>query len=159
MLVAEQQRKLVQLVNERMSIRVNELSKIFSVTEETIRRDLEKLEKEHLLRRSHGGAVSIEKEQSEVSYQEREIIHSVDKQKIASEAVKWIKPGDQIALDASTTAWYMAKELPDMPLTVLTNSIKVAVELSKKNRFVSYPRASLLVPNLFPMSARSLSAP
>ncbi|MEH7749253.1 DeoR family transcriptional regulator, partial [Neobacillus drentensis] len=44
MLVAERQKKIVDLVNERLSIRVTELSKIFSVTEETIRRDLEKLE-------------------------------------------------------------------------------------------------------------------
>ncbi|MDN4526644.1 DeoR/GlpR family DNA-binding transcription regulator [Fictibacillus fluitans] len=162
MLVAERQRKLVQLVNERMSIRVNELSKLFSVTEETIRRDLEKLEKEHLLRRSHGGAVSIEKEQSEVSYQEREIIHSREKQRIASEAVKLIEPGDQIALDASTTAWYMAKELPDMRLTVLTNSIKVAVELSKKEQIRVISTGGLLVPQSLsyvgPLAERSLSA-
>jgi DeoR/GlpR family transcriptional regulator of sugar metabolism len=133
-LLAERQRKIVELVNERLSIRVSELSKIFSVTEETIRRDLEKLEKENFLMRSHGGAVSIEKDQSETSYLEREILYASEKRAIALEAVKYIQPGDQIALDASTTAWYMAKELPDMPLTVLTNSIKVAVELSKKEQ-------------------------
>jgi DeoR/GlpR family transcriptional regulator of sugar metabolism len=75
-LVAERQRKIVDLVNERLSIRVSELSKIFSVTEETIRRDLEKLEKDGFLERSHGGAVSIEKEDNEVSYLEREITRS-----------------------------------------------------------------------------------
>lgn len=45
MLVAERQQKIVEIVNMRSSIRVSELSDIFSVTEETIRRDLEKLEK------------------------------------------------------------------------------------------------------------------
>lgn len=134
MLVAERQRKIVDLVNERLSIRVSELSKIFSVTEETIRRDLEKLEKDGLLERSHGGAVSIDKEDNEVSYLEREITRAAEKRAIALEAVKMVEPGDQIVLDASTTAWYMAKELPDMPLTVLTNSIKVALELSKKEQ-------------------------
>lgn len=49
-------------------------------------------------------------------------------------AVGLIEPGDKIVLDASTTAWYVAKELSDMPLTVLTNSIKVAIELSKKEQ-------------------------
>ncbi len=53
-------KKIVEIVNMRSSIRVSELSDIFSVTEETIRRDLEKLEKEHKLSRSHGGAVSIQ---------------------------------------------------------------------------------------------------
>ncbi|GGH77289.1 DeoR/GlpR family transcriptional regulator of sugar metabolism [Pullulanibacillus pueri] len=134
MLVAERQRKIVELVNERQSIRVTELSQIFSVTEETIRRDLEKLEKENLLHRSHGGAVSIDKDQTEVSYLEREVLHSKEKRAIALEATRLIDRGDLIILDASTTAWYMAKEIPDMPLTVITNSIKVCIELSKKEQ-------------------------
>ena len=134
MLVAERQRKIVELVNQRLSVRVTELSKLFSVTEETIRRDLEKLEKDKLLMRSHGGAVSLEEEQGETSYLEREITNAAEKKAIARQAIKHIEQGDQIVLDASTTAWYMAKELPDMPLTVLTNSIKVAIELSKKEQ-------------------------
>jgi DeoR family transcriptional regulator, fructose operon transcriptional repressor len=160
-LVAERQRKLVELVNERLSIRVSELSRIFSVTEETIRRDLEKLEKENLLRRSHGGAVSIQDEQSEISYLEREITNAAAKKKIALAAVKLIGRGDQILLDASTTAWYMAKELPDMPLTVLTNSIKVAIELSKKEQIkVISTGGSLLSQSLSyvgPLAERSLA--
>lgn len=162
LLVAERQRKLVDLVNDRLSVRVSELSKIFSVTEETIRRDLEKLEKENLLRRSHGGAVSIEKEQSEISYVEREILHACEKSRIATEAIKHIEQGDQIVLDASTTAWYMAKELPDLPLTVLTNSIKVAVELSKKEQVKVISTGGLLLAKSLsyvgPLAERSLSA-
>lgn len=56
-----------------------ELSDIFSVTEETIRRDLEKLEKEHKLSRSHGGAVSIQQQESEVHFSEREITNVIEK--------------------------------------------------------------------------------
>ncbi|GAA3321335.1 hypothetical protein GCM10020331_036720 [Ectobacillus funiculus] len=56
------------------------------------------------------------------------------KRAIAYEAAKHITSGERIILDASTTAWYLAKALPDMPLTVITNSIKVAVELSKKRK-------------------------
>ena len=52
MLVAQRHQKIVELVNERSSIRVTELSEIFSVTEETIRRDLEKLEKETKLKQT-----------------------------------------------------------------------------------------------------------
>jgi DeoR/GlpR family transcriptional regulator of sugar metabolism len=160
MLVAERQRKIVDLVNERLSVRVTELSKIFSVTEETIRRDLEKLEKENLLMRSHGGAVSIEKDQGETSYIEREVTNAAEKKAIAVEAVRFIEPGDQIVLDASTTAWYVAKELEDMPLTVLTNSIKVAIELSKKEQIkVISTGGTLLTQSLSfvgPLAERSL---
>jgi DeoR/GlpR family transcriptional regulator of sugar metabolism len=160
-LVAERQRKIVELVNEKLSIRVTELSKIFSVTEETIRRDLEKLEKDNLLMRSHGGAVSLEKDQSETSYLEREITNATEKKAIAIEAISLIEPGDQIVLDASTTAWYMAKELPDMPLTVLTNSIKVAIELSRKEQIrVISTGGTLMSQSLSyvgPLAERSLS--
>ncbi|WP_077624580.1 DeoR/GlpR family DNA-binding transcription regulator [Sediminibacillus massiliensis] len=133
MLVAERQQKIVELVNERKSIRVSELSRIFSVTEETIRRDLEKLEAEQKLSRSHGGAVSLTPDESnELSFSEREITNVKEKKEIALEAVKHVIEGDKIMLDASTTAWYMAKALPDIPITVLTNSIKVAMELSSR---------------------------
>jgi DeoR/GlpR family transcriptional regulator of sugar metabolism len=161
MLVAERHRKIVEVVNEKLSVRVTELSKTFKVTEETIRRDLEKLEKENLLRRSHGGAVSIQDEQSEVSYAEREITNSLEKKSIAIEAVKLIKPGEQIVLDASTTAWYMAKEMPDVPLTVITNSIKVAVELSKKEQVKVISTGGMLLPKSLsyvgPLAERSLN--
>lgn len=161
MLVAERHREIVKVVNEQLSVRVTELSKIFKVTEETIRRDLEKLEKENLLLRSHGGAVRIKEEQSEVSYAEREITNSMEKKAIAIEAVKLIQPGDQIVLDASTTAWYMAKEMPDIPLTILTNSIKVAVELSKKEQVNVISTGGMLQPKSLsfvgPLAERSLS--
>jgi DeoR/GlpR family transcriptional regulator of sugar metabolism len=134
MLIADRYERIVELVNERGSIRVSELSTLCQVTEETIRRDLDRLEKAGRLLRSHGGAVSLRDRQPETPYAEREIMNAAEKQQIAREAVLMIKPGDRILLDASTTAWYMASHLPDMPLTVLTNSIKVAAELSGKER-------------------------
>jgi len=126
MLVAERYEMIVQLVNEKGSIRVSELSELCKVTEETIRRDLDRLEQAGRLRRSHGGAVSVKNEQPETPYAE--------KRRIAEEAVKQIQPNDRILLDASTTAWYMASSLPDIPLTILTNSIRVATELAGKEK-------------------------
>ncbi|WP_313638627.1 DeoR/GlpR family DNA-binding transcription regulator [Paenibacillus sp. FSL K6-0276] len=134
MLIADRYEKIVELVNERGSIRVSELSTLCQVTEETIRRDLDRLEKAGRLIRSHGGAVSLRDRQPETPYAEREIMNAAEKQRIAREAVMMIQPGDRILLDASTTAWYMASHLPDMPLTVLTNSTRVAAELSGKER-------------------------
>lgn len=140
MLVAERYEKIVQLVNDRGSIRVTELSEICGVTEETIRRDLDRLERDGRLRRSHGGAVSVKdqpgavRSQPEIPFSEREIMHSEEKRRIAEEAVKRIRPNQRILLDASTTAWYMARLIPDIPLTVLTNSIKAAAELGGKEK-------------------------
>jgi len=147
MLVAERHQQIIELVNKRKSIRVTELSKIFSITEETIRRDLEKLEKQGKLMRSHGGAVSIESSMDlETSYAEREITNVKEKRQIAREAIKFVNKDDKIILDASTTAWYMARELPDLNITVLTNSIKVATALSTKRNITVISTGGLLRP-------------
>ncbi|PZE22803.1 DeoR/GlpR family DNA-binding transcription regulator [Paenibacillus xerothermodurans] len=162
MLVAERYEKIVRLVNERGSIRVSELSELCEVTEETIRRDLDRLESAGRLKRSHGGAVSVKEPQSEIPYFEREIIRSEEKKRIAQEAVKRIEPYDRIILDASTTAWYMASYLPDIPLTVLTNSIKVAAELSGKEKVEVISTGGQLakrsLSSVGPLAERSLEA-
>ncbi|PAE25767.1 DeoR/GlpR family DNA-binding transcription regulator [Bacillus sp. 7894-2] len=158
MLVAERQQKIVELVNIKSSIRVSELSEYFSVTEETIRRDLEKLERENKLKRSHGGAVRIQEEDPDVA--EREITNVTEKKAIANEAAKLVESGDRIILDASSTAWYMAKALPNIPLTVITNSIKVSMELSKKDKIEVISTGGKLNPksmsHVGPLAERSL---
>lgn len=162
MLVHERYDKIVQLVNERGSIRVTELSELCQVTEETIRRDLDRLEQAGRLRRSHGGAVSVKDQQPEIPYFEREITQADEKKRIAEEAVKLIQPKDRILLDASSTAWYMAASMPDIPLTVLTNSIKVAMELSSKEKIEVISTGGILASRSLsyvgPLAERSLDA-
>jgi DeoR/GlpR family transcriptional regulator of sugar metabolism len=132
MLAAVRYERIVQVVNERGSVRVSQLSRLCQVTDETIRRDLDRLEEEGRLLRSYGGAISLKGSAPEVAYQVREITNVDEKRDIAEEAIRHIKPYDRIVLDASSTAWYMASNMPDIPLTVLTNSIKVTMELSMK---------------------------
>lgn len=160
MLVAQRYDKIVKLVNEHGSMRVTELSERCQVTEETIRRDLDRLERQGLLRRSHGGAVSVQGEQPETPFSEREIMHAEEKRRIADQAVKLIEPNDRILLDASTTAWYMAASLPDIPLTVLTNSIRVATQLSNREKIEVISTGGQLVSRSLsfvgPLAERSL---
>ncbi|SDC15060.1 transcriptional regulator, DeoR family [Paenibacillus sp. UNCCL117] len=162
MLVAERYEMIVQLVNERGSIRVSELSELCGVTEETIRRDLDRLEAAGRLRRSHGGAVSVKETQAEIPYFEREIMHADEKRRIAQEAIQWIQPHDRVLLDASSTAWYMASYLPDIPLTVLTNSVKVISELSGKEKIEVISTGGRLAKRslsfIGPLAERSLDA-
>ncbi|MEW4369483.1 DeoR/GlpR family DNA-binding transcription regulator [Paenibacillus kandeliae] len=160
MLVAERYDMIIKLVNEKGSMRVTELSERCQVTEETIRRDLDRLERQGMLKRSHGGAVSVKDEQPETPFSEREIIHAEEKRRIAEEAVKRIQPNDRILLDASTTAWYMAASLPDIPLTVLTNSIRVATQLSNREKIQVISTGGQLVQRSLsfvgPLAERSL---
>lgn len=161
MLAAERYEKIVSVVNQRGAVRVSELSELFQVTEETIRRDLDRLEQAGRLTRSHGGAVSNKDDQQpEIPYFEREIAFAEEKKRIAQEAIKRIGLKDRILLDASSTAWYMAAEVPDLPLTVLTNSIKVATELSKKEKIEVISTGGLLAQRSLsyvgPLAERSL---
>ncbi len=132
MLAVERLREIEKRVKRSGSARVSDLARELLVTEETIRRDLEKLEIEGKLLRSHGGAVAAQSAMQETPHSERELRQATEKAAIAREAVTRIGAGDTLFIDASSTALELARILPDIPLTVLTNAIKVAVELAKK---------------------------
>lgn len=130
MLAVERRKKISQIINENESVLVTELSKLFEVTEETIRRDLEKLEKMGVLVRTYGGATLVENNVSEVPIDKRQVINSTVKDVIAREASKLVKEGETIFLDASTSAIFLAKHIKDIKdITVITNSHKVVLEL------------------------------
>ncbi|GKV65937.1 MULTISPECIES: DeoR/GlpR family DNA-binding transcription regulator [unclassified Sporosarcina] len=130
MLAGVRHHKIKEMVDERGTIRVTELSQMLGVTDETIRRDLERLEGQGKLLRTHGGAISIKQEEDDVPHFQREVINKEEKISVAKEAIKLIEDGDIIFLDASSSALYLARLIPDMHLTVLTNSIQICVALA-----------------------------
>lgn len=132
MFALERQKRILEILESEGSVSVNKLSATFDVTEETVRRDLEKLEKQECLKRTHGGAVSVTDSSSthEASLEKRKLINVEAKQSIAREAVRYVTEGDTIFLDASTTTFFMAKEIKQMKnITVITNSLRVVNEL------------------------------
>lgn len=134
MLVAERHQKIIETLINKGSIRVTELSKSYGFTEETIRRDLEKLEKEGKLLRTHGGAVPLAQNYGDLPYFKRETINVKEKMQVAHEALKMIEEKHRILMDSSSTAFYLAKILPNIPLTVVTCSMRISYELSKKDQ-------------------------
>lgn len=132
-LAVERHRQIVGIVDRDGSARATDLAKAFNVTQETIRLDLEKLEEEGLLLRKHGGAVTIQSLHPETPFSQRQVALVEEKAAIAREALREIKEGDTILLDASSTAWQLSRLISDMPLTVVTHAVKVAVELSSKS--------------------------
>lgn len=130
MFAAERQKRILELLEEDGSVWVSKLSTELGVTEETVRRDLEKLEKQEALIRTHGGAVPVSRTSYELSLEKRKKTNVDVKQRLAKAACAHIMPGDTIFLDASTTTFFMAKELRRMHnLTVITNSLRVVNEL------------------------------
>ena len=131
MFALERQKKILEILGAEGSVSVSSLSEVLDVTEETVRRDLEKLEKQECLRRTHGGAVPMEEGTYEISLEKRKLINVEAKQKMAREASKYVMPGDTIFLDSSTTTFFMANELKAMKnITVITNSLRVVAELA-----------------------------
>ena len=130
MFALERQKKILEILGLSGAVSVNRLSTELGVTEETVRRDLEKLESQNFLKRTHGGAVSVDENTYEASLEKRKSTNVEAKQKIAKLAAKQINEGDTIFLDASTTTFFMAKEIKNMRnITVITNSLRVIVEL------------------------------
>lgn len=132
MLALQRQREILKMAERDGAVRVTDLAQRFSVTEETIRRDLTMMENAGRLKRSHGGAVLAQSERREMPHRQREIICRDEKIAIAREAVKRVNEGDTILMDASTSVLFMAHELPDRPLTVVTNSVLVVLALAER---------------------------
>ena len=131
MFALERQKKILELLSVEGAVTVSNLSSVLSVTEETVRRDLEKLEKQEALRRTHGGAVPIDETTHELSLEKRKSTNIEAKQALAKIAVDHIVSGDTIFLDASTTTFFIARELKKSKnITVITNSLRVVAELS-----------------------------
>ncbi len=122
------------LLSEKESISVQEASAYFGVAEETIRRDMSILEEQKLLVRTHGGALLAGGPKPEISYEMRKKINISGKDRIGSEAAKLVSDGDTIILDASTSAFFLAKHVKNKKgLTVITNSENVIKELSTQS--------------------------
>jgi DeoR/GlpR family transcriptional regulator of sugar metabolism len=131
MLAIERRRKIISLLEEKNSVIVPELSKLFDVTEETVRRDLEKLEQDGFLKRTYGGAVINETINSELPLKVREVTNIEGKRAIGIKVAEYIEDGDTIMLDSSTTALKVAEKIKDKKkITVITNSVKVVSELA-----------------------------
>lgn len=130
MLAVTRKNRIKSILNEKKSVTVGELSKTFSVTEETIRRDLKMLEDEGFLTRTYGGAFIQSGVENVVDVEIREVAYTKSKTLIAEKCQQIIQNGDSIFLDASTTAYFISKAICNMRLTVVTNSLLVINELS-----------------------------
>ncbi len=131
MLAIERRHYILNHLQESRRVLVSDLAAEFSVSEETIRRDLDKLEQDGYVVKTYGGAFIKEESSAELPYFVRKKKNVIAKQRIATLADTLVKEGDSIFLDGSSTALFIAKRLKSLKrLTVVTNSVEVLVELS-----------------------------
>ena len=108
MLALERRNQILEKLQAEKRVVVSDLSQLYNVSEETIRRDLDKLEKEGLAIKSYGGAVINEDVSIDLPFNVRKNQNVTGKQRMAELAASLVKDGDHIFLDASTTAVFIA---------------------------------------------------
>ena len=132
MLAIERRNQILEKLQTDRRVVVSELSQLYDVSEETIRRDLEKLVNDGYAIKSYGGAVINENVNIELPFNVRKNRNILGKQHIAELVAGLVRDGESIMLDASTTAVYIAKNLQEKGrknLTIITNSIEIIIEL------------------------------
>ena len=131
MLAIERRNRILEKLQKDKRVVVSELSRLYQVAEETIRRDLEKLENDGLVIKSYGGAVLNEHSIFDLPFNIRKNQMIVEKQKIACMIADMVRDGEALMLDASSTAAYVARELKGKKegLTIITNSVEIILEL------------------------------
>ena len=130
MISSQRQHLILSRLRTRGAVRITALSKELGVSAMTIRRDIADLADKGLLKRVHGGAVSTSTLLSEPLFSVKSQMDIGLKDAIAQEAVKYVAPGDVIAIGGGTTAYVFAQHLLESQqssgITILTNSIPVA---------------------------------
>jgi len=128
--------QILTLLEQTQSLSTDELAISLCVSKETVRRDLSALQQQGKIQRSHGRARLIRRDRhgNESPFQTRLKSHYAHKSDIARHALAWIEEGMTIALDASSTCWFLARQLPDINITLFTNSHLACVELSKRQQ-------------------------
>lgn len=141
----ERLEKIMALLEKENRLVTNDLPAKFNTTAVTIRKDLIVLEKSGLLKRTHGGAIKVNKLYPGLALTEKEKINLDEKLRIVKQASKLISEGDTIILDSGSTTSLLAKEIKHMHrLTVITNAINIANELLQSDIEVILIGGSLL---------------
>jgi DeoR family transcriptional regulator of aga operon len=128
----ERRRTILQLVNQDGRVLVKELASHFGTSQITIRKDLEILDSQGRLHRTHGGALTVQSGALlDPTLREKEKLHRKEKMRIAEAAAGMVEEGQVVLLDSGTTTTAIARALRDFRhLTVITNAVNIAAELA-----------------------------
>lgn len=131
MLNEERRHRIQEIISQKKRILVKEISNIFNISEVTIRKDLEILEKRGILTKVHGGAILNQSSIIDLALTEKERIYPREKDRIAQKAQEMINYGDVIILDSGSTTTQIARHIKfKKGIKVITNAINIASELA-----------------------------
>jgi DeoR family fructose operon transcriptional repressor len=138
-LVEERRQKVLDLVSNRGFVSLTDLAESIEASESTIRRDLDHLHQQGVIKRTHGGAIYLGDGLTLPALEERSASQMEEKRAIARTAAGMIGDGDAILLDGGTTTLEVARQLVGRPLQIVTNSLPIA------NLFASSRETDLVI--------------
>ncbi len=143
------QAEIIDALQDRGFQSVNSLAARFDVTASTIRRDLERLEAMDLLKRTHGGAIPVK--QSETPHSFKEELHLAEKAAIGKAMAERVLEGQTVLLDGGTTTLEVARNLAQRRLTVVTNDLRIGMEIAQRRSAHLVFIGGELLPNVYTM--------
>ena len=118
--------EILNLINKNGKVSVIELSEKFGISVVSIRNDLTHLEQKGLLIKTRGGAIKSQPVNFDLSLNQKLKINYAEKQKIGKKAIEFVKNGDSIVIDSGSTTLEVAKNLKDLNINLITNSLPIA---------------------------------
>ena len=129
MLTEQRRRAVLHAIRSEAGVQTTHLADRFGVSEMTIRRDLDELAEQGLVRRVHGGAVTPRPMRDEPPFDATRVEREPAKQRVGALAAGMVRPGDTVIIDIGTTALQVARHLHRRPgLTIVTNNMAVYEE-------------------------------
>jgi DeoR family transcriptional regulator, fructose operon transcriptional repressor len=136
MLQEDRKQLILDLITKNKDIKINKISEFLKISIPTVYRDLSSLEKENLIKKVYGGIKIVKDVNIELNFYKRLNNNKEKKLAIARESVKLINENETVAMDESSTSYYLADEIKkiDKKLTIITNSVLLPqLFLSSKN--------------------------
>ncbi|MBR6185858.1 MAG: DeoR/GlpR transcriptional regulator [Clostridia bacterium] len=127
---AERQKKMMEYIEANTSAQIHELAERFHVSEATVRRDLDDLDQQGALKRTHGGAIKVDRSTAyESMYSEKIGLMLEEKHRIADRAAQMVQEGNTVLIDSGTTTFFIAQALSNHKnLTIITNDLYIAYQ-------------------------------
>ncbi|PFU42015.1 DeoR family transcriptional regulator [Bacillus cereus] len=139
MFTEERRGKILELLKKDGRVIAKNLAEIFDMSIDSIRRDLSIMEKDGLLKRTHGGAVELTRVRNIAAEpSKRYCDSSKDEDAIAKVAVSYIQEGDSVFIGGASIHYAMLKYLPEMSFAIITNSIEIAYKLRECKNVDTY---------------------
>lgn len=139
MLKFERQQEILNILRKKRTSTIKDISKEIFISEATVRRDIESLEKKGLLHRTYGAVILSEYVNDVIPYTIRETTNSGAKEKIAKKAATLIKDGDIILMDNSSTVKRMIKYITGVTnIKIISNSLGLFSEIQNNSTNITF---------------------